>query len=155
MSTENKGKLLDEVRRKMRLLHYSIHTERSYCDWIRRFVKFHRMKSRDDLAGGEAKIEAFLTHLAVDQSIAPSTQNQAMNALVFLYKQVLQQRLDEAINAIRVTPRARLPVVMTREEVSRVLTLMSGTPQLITQLLYGFSVPTGFGHYPESFRFMV
>ena len=73
MSTENKGKLLDEVRRKMRLLHYSIHTERSYCDWIRRFVKFHRMKSRDDLAGGEAKIEAFLTHLAVDQSIAPST----------------------------------------------------------------------------------
>jgi len=119
MSTENKGKLLDEVRRKMRLLHYSIHTERSYCDWIRRFVKFHRMKSRDDLAGGEAKIEAFLTHLAVDQSIAPSTQNQAMNALVFLYKQVLQQRLDEAINAIRATPRARLPVVMTREEVSR------------------------------------
>jgi len=63
MSTENKGKLLDEVRPKMRLLHYSIHTERSYCDWIRRFVKFHRMKSRDDLAGGEAKIEAFLTHL--------------------------------------------------------------------------------------------
>src|SRR5450756_1844018 len=140
MSTENKGKLLDEVRRKMRLLHYSIHTERSYCDWIRWFVKFHRMKSRDDLAGGEAKIEAFLTHLAVDQSIAPSTQNQAMNALVFLYKQVLQQRLDEAINAIRATPRARLPVVMTREEVSRVLTLMSGTPQLITQLLYGSGV---------------
>jgi hypothetical protein len=67
---EKKGKLLDEVRRKLRLLHYSIHTERSYCDWIRRFVRYHRMQSWEDLEGGEAKIESFLTHLAVDQTVA-------------------------------------------------------------------------------------
>ena len=79
-------KILDEVRDEMRLHHYSIHTERSYCDWIRRFALYHHMKSRDDLANGEQKIEAFLTHLAVEGKVAPATQNQAMNALVFLYK---------------------------------------------------------------------
>lgn len=81
----------------MRLRHYSIHTERSYCDWIRRFVFYHHMKSRDDLADGEQKIEAFLTHLAVDENVAAATQNQAMNALVFLYKKVLRQELTQAI----------------------------------------------------------
>jgi hypothetical protein len=64
-----KSTLMEEVRRKLRLLHYSIHTERSYCDWIRRYVKYHGMRSRQDLAGGEAKIEAFLSHLAVDQNV--------------------------------------------------------------------------------------
>ena len=82
MSTKNQ-KLLDEVHAVMRLRHYSIHTERSYCDWIKRFVHFHDMKSRDDLKGGEPKIEQFLTHLAVEGNVSPSTQNQAMNALVF------------------------------------------------------------------------
>jgi hypothetical protein len=77
-----KSTLMEEVRRKLRLLHYSIHTERSYGDWIRRYVKYHEMRSRQDLAGGEAKIEAFLSHLAVDQNVAPSTQNQVMNGKV-------------------------------------------------------------------------
>ena len=85
-------KILDEVRAVMRLHHYSIHTERSYCDWIRRFALYHRMQSRDDMAHGEQKIEAFLTHLAVDGNVAPATQNQAMNALVFLYKRGHQGR---------------------------------------------------------------
>ena len=87
-------KLLDEVRDVMRLHHYSIHTERTYCDWIKRYIQYHSMISRQDLIEGEAKIEAFLTHLAVDKDVAPSTQNQAMNALVFLYTLMCCNRVD-------------------------------------------------------------
>ena len=90
MSSPKNKRLLDEVRDIMRLKHYSIHMERSYCDWIKRFVRFHNMTSRQDLENGEQKIEAFLTHLAVKTDIAPATQNQAMNALVFLYKKFLK-----------------------------------------------------------------
>ncbi|MDD3082977.1 MAG: integron integrase [Desulfobacterales bacterium] len=136
MSTTDR-KLLDEVRDVMRLRHYSIHTERSYCAWIRKFVHFHNMKSRDDLADGEKKIESFLTHLAVHGDVTASTQNQAMNALVFLYRKVLKQNLGEEINAVRANKKLNIPVVMTREETARVLSLMSGTPQLIAKLLYG------------------
>jgi hypothetical protein len=85
---EGSPKILDQVRNVMRLHHYSIHTERSYSDWIKRFILFHRMQSREDLAGGEAKIEAFLTDLVVRGKVSASTQNQAMNALVFLYRKV-------------------------------------------------------------------
>ena len=80
-------KLLDEMQDVMRRQHYSIRTERSYCGWVKRFVHFHGMKSRADLADGEKKIEAFLTHLCRNLTVASSTQNQAMNALLFLYKQ--------------------------------------------------------------------
>jgi len=121
----------------MRPHHYAIHTERSYCDWIRRFALYHRMKSRDDLANGEQKIEAFLTHLAVKGKVAPATQNQAMNALVFLYKRVLRRPLDQKINAVRADRKVNMPVVLTREEVGQVLALMDGIPQLIVKLLYG------------------
>jgi hypothetical protein len=110
----------DEVRDVMRFLHYSIHIERSYCDWIKKFVFFHGMKSREDLRNGEKKIEVFLTHLAVNNHVLPSTQNQAMNALVFLCKHVLKQPLDEKINAVRADPKKNIPVVMTREEVAKV-----------------------------------
>src|SRR5260370_13660315 len=82
-SQEQKPRLLEQVRQVMRLHHYSRHTERSYIDWIKRYIHFHGMKSREGLAEGEAKIEAFLTHLAVNGKVSPSTQNQAMNALVF------------------------------------------------------------------------
>ena len=98
---EQAPKLLDQVRNVLRLHHYSIHTERSYIDWIKRYVQFHQMRSREDLADGERKIEAFLTDLAVRGKVAASTQNQAMNALVFLYRKVLQKPLDEAIDAVR------------------------------------------------------
>ena len=77
-------RLLGEMRDIMRRRHYSIHTERAYRDWIKRNVRFHNMQSRGDLRDGEEKIEAFLTHLARDRQVAASTQNQAMNALVFL-----------------------------------------------------------------------
>lgn len=142
MSTENESagrgeRLLDQVRRIMRVQRYSIHSERTYVDWIRRFAKFHAMQSRADLEGGEAKIEAFLTDLAINQNVAPATQNQAMNALVFLYKKVLEQPLDEKINAVRADKKVNLPVVLTREEVATLIPLVEGTSQLIVRLLYG------------------
>ena len=136
MSTK-KQRLLDEVHAVMRLKHYSIHTERSYCDWIKRFVRFHGMKSRDDLQGGEPMIEQFLTHLAVVGNVSPSTQNQAMNALVFLYKKVLKQPLDGRINAVRAKKKQNIPVVLSKEEVASVISLMKGIPHLVVKLLYG------------------
>lgn len=136
-NTFKRRKILDDVRDVMRLHHYSIHTERTYCDWIKRYIQYHRMTSRQDLIDGEAKIEAFLTHLAVDKDVAPSTQNQAMNALVFLYKHVLKQSLDQEINAVRASRKITVPVVMTREEVAQIIALMEGVPQLVVKLLYG------------------
>ena len=130
-------RLLDEMRDLMRRRHYSIHTERAYRDWVKRYVRFHNMQSRDDLRHGEEKIEAFLTHLARDRQVAASTQNQAMNALVFLYKHVLEQPLNGEINADRARRKVRIPVVLTREETARVIARLSGVHQLIVKLLYG------------------
>ena len=145
MSTRTEGprdpqkgeKLLDQVQQVMRLRRYSIHTERTYMDWIRRYVRFHQMKSREDLQGGEEKIEKFLTDLAINQDVAPATQNQAMNALVFLYKKVLKQSLDQEINAVRANRKVNVPVVLTRDEVAKVIPLLEGSSQLIVRLLYG------------------
>ena len=106
-------------------------------DWIRRYVRFHQMKSREDLQGGEEKIESFLTDLAINQDVAPATQNQAMNALVFLYKKVLKQSLDQEINAVRAHRKVNVPVVLTRDEVAKVIPLLEGSSQLIVRLLYG------------------
>ena len=128
---------MEQVRSTMRLHHYSIHTERGYCDWIKRYIHFHKMRCREDLAGGEAKIEAFLTDLAIKGKVSPSTQNQAMNALVFLYKRVLLTPLDGTINAVRADRKATVPVVLTPEEVKRVISVMEGVPQLIVKMLYG------------------
>ena len=83
-------KLLDQMRAILRTQRYAIRTEKAYCDWVRRYVKFHGMRSRADLADGTRKVEAFLTHLAVAGEVSPSTQNQALNALLFLYEQVLE-----------------------------------------------------------------
>ena len=139
MSTsQNKNKkILEQVRDIMRLNHYSIHTERSYCDWIKRYISFHQMKSHADLKESELKIEQFLTHIAVHENVSPSTQNQAMNALVFLYKKVLEQPLDKKIDAIRDKTKKNIPVVMSRDEVSNVISFMNDTQQLVTKLLYG------------------
>jgi len=131
-----KLKLLDQVREVMRLKHYSIRTERSYCDWIRRYIKFHGMRCREDLNGGEAKIEQFLSDLAVNGHVAASTQNQAFNALLFLYREILHQTLEN-IQAVRADRPVRVPTVLTPEEVGRVIAAMSGMPQLVVKLLYG------------------
>ena len=136
-SQEQTPRLLDQVRNVMRLHHYSIHTERSYTDWIKRYIHFHHMRRREDLANGESKIETFLTDLAVNGKVAPSTQNQAMNALVFLYRQVLKAPLDEKIDAVRADRKVNVPVVLTREEVAKVVSLLDGEAQTIVKLLYG------------------
>ena len=132
------SRLLADVRAVMRRQHYSIHTERSYCDWIARYVKFHRMRSRDELlTAGTREVEAFLTHLAVHAKVAASTQNQAMNALVFLYKRVLERPLEGRIDAARSSREPRIPVVLTRAEVAALLPLIDGQAGLIVRLLYG------------------
>jgi len=137
MSSNKEKKLLDQVREIMRLNHYSIHTERTYTDWIKRYVRFHRMNSRKDLQNGEKKIEQFLTHLAVECNVAPSTQNQAMNALVFLYKKILKTPLGGEINAVRAKKKMNIPVVLTRDEVRQIIHLLQGPAQQIVKLLYG------------------
>jgi integron integrase len=131
-----KLKLMDQVREVMRVRHYAIRTEQSYCDWIRRYVRFHRMRSREELLDGTGKVEMFLSDLAVNGNVAVSTQNQAFNALLFLYREVLHQPFDN-IDAVRANRPVRVPVVLTAEEVKQVLVAMSGTPQLVAKLLYG------------------
>jgi hypothetical protein len=121
-------KLLQEIRTVLRLHHYSIHTERAYVEWAVRSMRFHRMRSRADLFPAEPKIEAFLTDLAVHGNVAAATQNQAMNALVFLYKRVLNHPLEDRINAIRADKKVNVPVVMTREEIAAIIALLDGTP---------------------------
>lgn len=134
---EQNPRILDQVRQVMRLHHYSLHTERTYRDWIKRFIRFHQMKCREDLADGERKIEAFLTDLAAKGKVSAATQNQAMNALVFLYKRVLGTALEGRIDALRAQRKVNVPVVLTREEVAKVLSLLEGVPQLIVKMLYG------------------
>jgi len=95
------------------------------------------MKSRDDLTEGEKKIETYLTFLARDRNVAPSTQNQALNALVFLYKHVLKRPLNEKINAERAAKKIKIPVVLTRDETKRIIGVMTGIHQLVVKLLYG------------------
>ena len=111
--------LLDRVRDRIRLKHYSIRTEQAYCDWIRRFVVFHGKRHPSGL--GAAEVEAFLTSLAVQGRVAASTQNQAKSALLFLYKEVLGTELPWLDNVERARAPTRLPVVLTSDEVSRVL----------------------------------
>ena len=130
-------RLMDEVRGVMRRLHYSIHMERSYCDWIAQFVRFQKLRSREELlAAGAPEIETFLSYLAEERNVAASTQNQALNALVLLYKRVLDHPLEGRIDAARATKEPRIPVVLTREEVAKLLPLIDGQAGLIVRLLY-------------------
>lgn len=129
-------KLLEQMRGVLRLHHYALRTERAYCDWVRRYVKFHEMKSRADLAGGKAKVEAFLTDLAVRGRVSASTQNQALQALLFLYGRVLEQLL-EGVDAYRAERKPRVPEVLSPEEARRVIALMDGVPQLVVKFIYG------------------
>lgn len=126
-------KLLDRVRWRLRVKHYSIRTEQAYIDWIRRYILFHHKRHPSDM--GEKEITDFLTHLAVEKSVAASTQNQAFSALLFLYQQVLDRKLDFIDNIQRVTRPAKLPVVLTRAEAQTVLGQMHGENQLMAELL--------------------
>lgn len=133
-------KLLDQVRDAIRLKHYSIRTETAYVNWIKRYILFHKTDRgivRHPQEMGLPEIEAFLTYLAADQNVAASTQNQALSALLFLYRDVLQKDLGGFVDAVRAKKPKRLPTVLTKEEVRRVIGCMSGIHQLMAKLLYG------------------
>ena len=130
-----KGKLLDEVRAAIRRRHYSLRTEEAYTNWIRRFIVFHGKRHPETM--GAPEIGEFLNDLAVRGQVAASTQNQAMSALLFLYRDVLQVELPWVDEFTAAKRPVRVPVVLTREEVERLLGEMEGTMKLVAQLLYG------------------
>ncbi len=131
----NKPKLLDQVRDVIRRKHYSIRTEQAYLDWIKRFIIYHNKRHPAEMA--ETEVAEFLTHLARDLDVSPSTQNQALSALLFLYKQVLQQEIGWLEKVERAKKSPKLPVVLSRAEVKRVFAHLHGTPKLMAGLLYG------------------
>ena len=128
-------KLLDQVRDVMRLKHYSLRTERAYSDWIIRFIRYHGKRHPREMA--EPELTAFLTYLAREANVAASTQNQALSALLFLYKEVLKMEVGWLGDVERATKPKRLPVVLTRDEVHKVFAHLHGTPRLMAGLLYG------------------
>ncbi len=132
---EQPKKILDQLRDVLRLKHYSYRTEQSYVDWVYRFIVFNDKRHPKDMSASE--IEAFLTYLAVKRKVAASTQNQALSALVFLYRHVLRQDIGGQIDAVRAKQSSYLPSVLTHEEAVAVIAQLSGTYQLVSQLLYG------------------
>lgn len=135
MTEQNKPKLLDLVRDTIRRKHYSIRTEQSYVDWVRRFILFHNKRHPSDMR--EPEVNAFLTHLARDAGVSASTQNQALSALLFLYKEVLKEKIGWLGDVERAKKPTRLPVVLTPDEVRRLFRHLSGMPRLMAGLLYG------------------
>ncbi len=130
-----KLKLLDQVSEVMRFKDYSLRTEGTYREWIKRYIFFHGKRHPREM--GRAEVERFLSDLAVRRKVAASTQNQAFNALLFLYREVLHQELGQLGEVERAKRPERLPVVLTRAEVERLLAGMTGTFQLMAKLLYG------------------
>jgi integron integrase len=133
-------KLLDQVSEAIRLKHYSYRTEQAYLDWIRRYIFFHRDKQgsfRHPNDMGSAEIQAFLSHLAIERHVSASTQNQALSALLFLYRHVLQMQVEIPEEILRAKKTKTLPVVLTHAEAMQVIARMNGVPQLMTRILYG------------------
>ena len=128
-------RLLDRVRAAIRVRHYSVRTEDAYIQWIKRFIYFHNKRHPQEM--GEQEITAFLTHLAVERNVAASTQNQALAAILFLYKIVLEKDLEWMDEIVRAKRPVHLPVVLSRKEVSSLLSQMRGTNRLVAEILYG------------------
>lgn len=128
-------KLLDQVRGKIRLKHYSIRTEQAYTDWVKRFILFSGKRHPREL--GAREVEQFLTHLAVIGNVSASTQNQAKSALLFLYREVLELELPWLDDVEQAKTSKRLPVVLNRDEVQAILSRLTGTNWLVGSLLYG------------------
>lgn len=129
------SKLLDNVRNVMRVRHYSYETEKIYVYWIKQYIFFHKITHPAEM--GAAEVEAFLTHLAVGKNVAASTQNQALAALLFLYKEVLKVDLSWLDSFTAAKKSSRVPVVLTKEEVKSIINQLTGTNWLIANLLYG------------------
>jgi len=135
MEKRGNSPFLERIREAVRVRHYSIRTERTYIEWTRRFILFHGKRHPEQM--GEKEVAAFLTHLAVDRNVAASTQNQALNALVFVYKHVLERPLGDIADAVRAKRPARLPVVLSQDEVRRLLAELRGAQWLLACLQYG------------------
>jgi len=134
-SKPQEKKLLDQVRDHLRLKHYSFRTEETYVSWIKRFILFHGKRHPRDM--GAAEIEAFVMHLAVERNVAVTTQNQALSAILFLYKYVLKKEVETPASLVRPGRPKRLPTVLTSAEVTRVIAQMHGVSKTMTKLLYG------------------
>lgn len=128
-------RLMEIVRESLRSRHYSRRTEAAYCLWIERFIRFHQMRHPSDMA--EEEINAFVTHLAVEQCVSASTQTQALSAVLFLYRHVLGLAIGDLGNLVRARKPSRVPIVMTREEVRAVLGQLDGEMWLMASLMYG------------------
>lgn len=130
-----KTRLLDRMRAAIRVRQYSLATEKAYVSWIRRFILFHGKRHPAEM--GKDEIEAFLTHLAVKRAVSPATQNQALQAILFLYQQVLQIELPWLDDVIRAKPKRRVPVVMSRSEAQSLIMNISPSRRLPAALMYG------------------
>ncbi len=129
---------MDLVRQACRVRHFSHRTEDAYCHWIRQYLAFHNLRHPNEL--GAPDIESFLTALATRRHVSASTQNQALSALLFLYRSVLQVQLPQLANIVRARTPRRLPVVLSRHEVKTLLERLHGTPRLVVAMLYGSSM---------------
>jgi integron integrase len=129
------ARLLDQVRERIRYLHYSLSTEKNYLYWIRYFIRWHGLKHPRDM--GAKQVEAFLSMLATERKVSASTHNQALSALLFLYREVLDIELPWLNNINRPTSPKRIPSVLTKDEVTGILAAMDGQTGLIARLLYG------------------
>nr|WP_040607529.1 integron integrase [Salinisphaera shabanensis] len=128
-------RLMDQVSDRLRLGHYSLRTEKTYLAWIKRFILFHDKRHPKDM--GKPEIEAYLTHLAVDRHVAAATQNQALNAILYLYREVLGIDLPWMDDVVRAKRPERIPEVLSTQEVGRLLAQLEGTYKLMASLLYG------------------
>lgn len=131
------SRIIEEMKRSIRLKHYSLSTERSYLDWAKRFFRYVYETKGDETAFTADDIKQFLSHLAIKRRVSASTQNQAFNALLFLFRDVLRQEVGNIGDTVRAKRGARLPVVLTIDEVKALFNCMSGTSLLIAQVLYG------------------
>jgi len=129
------SELMSQMHSALRSRHYSRRTEQAYCLWVRRFVRFHGIRHPAHMA--EPEVNAFLTHLAVDEQVSASTQTQALSALLFLYRHVIGREVGELTDLIRARKPKRLPVVLTRDEVKAVLGELDGDKRLMASLMYG------------------
>jgi integron integrase len=135
MTAQEKDNLINRVRSVIRRKHYSHRTEDTYVSWVRRYLEFHNWRQPSEM--GRAEIEEYLTYLAVKTRVAAATQNLAFNAILFLYREVLETPIEDRIDAIRAKKPKRLPVVMTTAEVARLLSALSGQTRLMGKIMYG------------------
>lgn len=131
----SQGRLLDRIRAAIRVRQYSLATEKAYVDWAKRFILFHRKRHPGEM--GKEELEAFLTQFAVNRGVSPSTQNQALQALLFLYRQVLEIDLPWLEDVVRAKPTRRIPMVLDRTEVAQLLAGVTVNQKLPASLLYG------------------